>query len=47
MQQRNDGKDDDDEHKEQFPKDNYDRLNFYVKEMREPKWKEVARSSNQ
>lgn len=26
---------------EVFPKDNFDRLNFYVKEMREPNWKEA------
>jgi uncharacterized protein YxeA len=26
---------------EVFPKDNFDRINFYVKEMREPTWKEA------
>lgn len=34
------------EKKTPFPKDNWDRQHFYVKEFREPKWRDIAKSGN-
>ena len=38
--------DDDEPKKVPFPKEDLDRLNMYVTEFRDPKWREVAKANS-
>jgi len=40
------GLDEEEPKKTPFPKEDWDRINFYVQEFREPKWREIVKANS-